>query len=346
LISLLCQYSKGTVEEFAKVSYVFKNSDAAEHIIRIATGIDSQILGDYEIVGQLKDAFNLAKEAGTVNAYLERLFNVALHASKETKNHTSISSGTTTVSYAAIQYIKHHYSKKGPQQILVYGLGDIGQSTARSCAEYLHAHQITVVNRTDSVAKNLATEVPVQAAEHSKLTDLVRLSDIVIVATGASDPTVTSTMIPEEKQQLIIDLSIPRNADPQINEKKNIKIIDVDVLSKKTKKTLEERKKQIPLVEEIIQKHKSEFYEWLMFRRSTPAINSLKKSLEIIQQDAISLHSKKYQDVNAEFIEDVTSQMINKIVSKFAMHLKSENTQANQSIKVMKDVFNLETTEN
>src|SRR5210317_2078897 len=72
LISLLCEYSKGTVEEFARVSYVYKNSDAAEHVIRIATGIESQILGDYEIVGQLKDAFNLAKEAKTVNAYLER----------------------------------------------------------------------------------------------------------------------------------------------------------------------------------------------------------------------------------------------------------------------------------
>ena len=153
-------------------------------------------------------------------------------------------------------------------------------------------------------------------------------------------------MISEGKKKLIIDLSIPRNADPEINDKKNIKAIDVDVLSKKTKKTLEERKKQIPQVEKIIKKYKSEFYEWLMFRRSTPAINSLKKSLEVIQQDAISAHSKKLQDdKNAELIEDVTSQMINKIVSKFAMHLKSENTQANQSIKVMKDVFNLEPTE-
>ena len=345
LISLLCEYSKGTVEEFAKVSYVYKNSDAAEHVIRIATGIESQILGDYEIVGQLKDAFAMAKEAGTVNAYLERLFNVALHASKETKNKTSISSGTTTVSYAAIQYIKDHYSKKHPQNILVYGLGDIGQSTAKSCAEYLKAHQITVINRTGSVAKKLANEVSVEAAEHHDLSDHIKLSDIVIVATGASNPTVTSDMIPEEKTQLIIDLSIPRNAAPEINDRENVKVIDVDVLSKKTKKTLEERKKQIPLVEEIIQKYKSEFYEWLMFRRSTPAINSLKKSLELIQQDAISSHSKKHQDMNAELIEDVTSQMINKIVSKFAMHLKSENTQANQSIKVMKDVFNLEPTE-
>ncbi len=345
LISLLCEYSKGTVEEFAKVSYVFKNSDAAEHVIRIATGIESQILGDYEIVGQLKDAFAMAKEAGTVNAYLERLFNVALHASKETKNRTSISSGTTTVSYAAIQYIKDNYSKKRPQKILVYGLGDIGQNTARSCAKYLKAHQITVINRTASVAKELASEVSVEVAEHRELSNQVRLSDIVIVATGASSPTVTSDMISDEKNQLIIDLSIPRNADPEINQKENITIIDVDVLSKKTQETLEERKKQIPLVEEIIQKYKSEFYEWLMFRRSTPAINSLKKSLELIQKDAITAHSKKHQDVNAELIEDVTSQMINKIVSKFAMHLKSDNTQANQSIKVMKDVFNLEPTD-
>ena len=346
LISLLCKYSKGTVEEFAKVSYVYKNSDAAEHVIRIATGIESQILGDYEIVGQLKDAFYLAKEADTVNAYLERLFNVALHASKETKNRTTISSGTTTVSYAAIQYIKDHYSKKDPKKILVYGLGDIGQSTARSCAKYLKAHEITVVNRTESVAKNLASEIGVEMAEHTNVGQHVKNSDIVIVATGASIPTVTPEMISGTKKQLIIDLSIPRNADPQINKIEGTEMIDVDVLSKKTKETLEERKKQIPLVEEIIDKYKSEFYEWLNFRRSTPAINSLKKSLEVIQQDAIYSHSKKHQVVNAELVEDVTSQMINKIVSKFAMHLKAENTQANQSIKVMKDVFNLEPTEN
>lgn len=346
LISLLCKYSKGTVEEFAKVSYVYKNSDAAEHVIRIATGIESQILGDYEIVGQLKDAFNLAKEADTVNAYLERLFNVALHASKETKNRTSISSGTTTVSYAAIQYIKDHYSKKDPQKILVYGLGDIGQSTARSCSKYLNSHDITIMNRTESVAEVLASEIQVKMAVHMDLVKQVKESDIVIVATGASNPTVTPDMVSDEKNQLIIDLSIPRNADPEIIKKENINIIDVDILSKKTKETLIERKKQIPLVEEIIDKYKSEFYEWLNFRRSTPAINSLKKSLEIIQQDAISLHSKKHEDVNTELVDDITSQMINKIVSKFAMHLKSENTQANQSIKVMKDVFNLEPTEN
>jgi len=345
LISLLCKYSEGTVEEFAKVSYVYKNSEAAEHVIRIATGIESQIVGDYEIVGQLKDAFNRAKKADTVNAYLERLFNVALHASKETKNNTSISSGTTTVSYAAIQYIKDHYSKKNPQNILIYGLGDIGQNTARSCSEYLKAHRIKVINRTNSVAIDLAEQIKVEAVLHKELKTEIQQSDILIVATGASSPTVSVNDINLNKKQLFIDLSVPKNVDSSIHNLENKEIVDVDMLSKKTEKTLEDRMKQIPLVEEIIQKYKAEFYEWLNFRRSTPAINSFKKSLEIIQHDAISSHLKKNTDMNSDHVEDVTSQMINKIVSKFAMHLKSENTMTNQSIKVMKDVFNLETTE-
>lgn len=345
LISLLCKYSEGTVEEFAKVSYVYKNSEAAEHVIRIATGIESQIVGDYEIVGQLKDAFNRAKKAGTLNAYLERLFNVALHASKETKNNTTISSGTTTVSYAAIQYIKDHYSKKSPQNILVYGLGDIGQNTARSCSEYLNAHRIKIMNRTNSVAEEMAEQINVVAAQHKELKSEIQQCDILIVATGASSPTISVNDVNLNKKQLFIDLSVPKNVDSSIHNLENKEIVDVDMLSKKTEKTLEDRMKQIPLVEEIIQKYKAEFYEWLNFRRSTPAINSFKKSLEIIQQDAISSHSKKYTDMNSDHIEDVTTQMINKIVSKFAMHLKSENTMTNQSIKVMKDVFNLETTE-
>lgn len=345
LISLLCKYSEGTVEDFAKVSYVYKNSDAAEHVIRIATGIESQIVGDYEIVGQLKDAFNRAKKAKTVNAYLERLFNVALHASKETKNNTSISSGTTTVSYAAIQYIKDHYSKKRPQNILIYGLGDIGQNTARSCSEYLNAHNIRITNRTNAVAEHVASEIKAVAIPHDLLESEIQNSDILIVATGASVPTVLAKNVDPGKKQLFIDLSVPKNVDSNIQHIENKEIIDVDMLSEKTEKTLENRKQQIPLVEEIIQKYKAEFYEWLNFRRSTPAINSLKKSLEIIQQDAISSHSKKYADVNPDYVDEVTSQMISKIVSKFAMHLKSENTSPNQSIKVMKDVFNLETTE-
>lgn len=346
LISLLCKYSNGTVEEFAKVSYVYKNREAAEHIIKIATGIDSQILGDYEIVGQLKDAFQLSRDAGKVNAYIERLFNVALQASKEVKNKTTLSSGTTTVSYAAIQYIKDNYKDLDNKNILVYGVGDIGDKTAKSCSAYLNMCNVTVINRTDSKSFKLASEIGVNAEIHDNLITEIQKADFIIVATGASQPIIKFDYFEDNKEQLIIDMSIPKNVETKINQLNNKTIIDVDVLSVKTKETLENRKQQIPLAEKIIQKYKLEFFEWLHFRKSTPAINSFKKSLEIIQQEAINNHSKKYEDINSEFIEDVTSQMVNKIVSKFAMHLKSENSQASESIKVMKEVFNVDVAEN
>lgn len=341
LISLLCKYSKGTVEEFAKVSYVYKNSDASEHIIKIATGLDSQILGDYEIVNQLKNAFNQSKNFGTLNAYLERLFNVALQASKEIKNKTSLSSGTTTVSYAAIQYIKDNIPNYSSKKILIYGLGEIGLSTVKSCVTYLNKCEIYVINKTDSKAISLANKIAVNAIQHNELKNIIKKFDIIIVATGASQATVLKNYF-DNKQQLIIDMSIPRNVDSEVASIPGKTVIDVDILSKKTKETLEVRKKQIPLAQEIVKKHKDNFYEWLDFRRSTPAINALKKSLETIQKDTIFLHAKKHQDFNIYHAEEVTSLIVNKIVSKFAMHLKDENTQVNQSIGIVNQIFKME----
>jgi len=341
-ISLLCKYSKGSIDEFAKVSYVYKNNEAIEHFINIATGIDSQILGDYEIVGQLKDSFQHAKRLGTVNNYLERLYNIALQASKEVKNKTSLSSGTTTVSYAAIQYIKDHYSDFNNLNILIYGLGKIGSSTAKSCTKYLKNSNITIINRTDTVAFNLAKEIAVQPKKHRELDQELIKADVIIVATGSSNTTIQSSQFQNKKEQLIIDLSIPRNVALEVNQLYHKTLIDVDRLSQKTKSTIENRKKQIPMVEKIIKKHKKEFLDWLHFRKNTPAINSLKKSLENIQKDAIFLHSKKHHDFNPEQTEEVTSVIINKIVSKFAMHLKDNNQQVNQSIQMMKQVFKVD----
>ena len=341
-ISLLCKYSKGSIDEFAKVSYVYKNNEAIEHFINIATGIDSQILGDYEIVGQLKDSFQRAKRLGTVNNYLERLYNIALQASKEVKNKTSLSSGTTTVSYAAIQYIKDHYSDYNNLNILIYGLGKIGFSTAKSCTKYLKNSNIAIINRTDTVTFNLAKEIDVQPKRHIDLDQELIKADVIVVATGSSNTTIQSLQFQNKKEQLIVDLSIPRNVAIEVNQLYNKTLIDVDRLSKKTKSTIDNRKQQIPMVEKIIKKHKKEFLDWLHFRKNIPAINSLKKSLENIQKEAIFLHSKKHHDFNPEQTEEVTSVIINKIVSKFAAHLKDNNQQVNQSIQMMRQIFKVD----
>jgi len=339
LISLLCEFSHGTVDEFAKVSYVYKNSDAVAHFIKIATGLDSQILGDYEIVGQVKDAFQQAKNAGTINAYMERLYNVALQASKEVKNTTSLSSGTTSVSYAAIQYIKDSVKDLENKNILVYGLGSIGESTVKSAIEYLKTNQVSVVNRTNEKAVKLEKEIAVKAVLHDNLQTDLDYSDVIIVATDAGKSILNAKHFTTDKKQIIIDLSIPANVDTNINDLNNKKVINVDVISAKTKETFENRKEQIPVVEQIIEKYKNEFYEWLIFRKSTPAINALKKSLETLQKDTIKIHSKKHQNSNVEYVEEATSFLVNKIVAKFAQHLREDEVQANKSIQVMKRVF-------
>ncbi len=339
LIALLCKYANGSVDEFAKVSFVYKNSEAVEHFISVATGLDSQILGDYEIVGQLKAAFDLAKNANTVNAFLERLYNTALQASKEVKNKTKLSTGTTTVSYATVQYIKERSEKYPNPKILVFGLGDIGESTVKGLSRHLKFAEITVINRSEEKALILENKLAVRAAKMADLKNEIRKSDILIVATDSDQPTVTADMFDERTPQLIIDLSVPSNVSGEVKNMSNKKLLDVDMLSAKTKSTLENRKLQIPKVKKIIEEYKNEFYDWVIFRKSTPALSTLKHSLETIKNDAIAINSKKNDHLQPQEIEEITSLMINKIVSKFATYLKDENSKAEMSIEVIEQVF-------
>lgn len=344
LIKLLCKYSNGTVDEFIKVSNVNKGTKAINHLFRLATGLDSQILGDYEIVGQLKKSFKQAKNFGTTNAYLERLMNLVLQASKKVKNKTKLSSGTTSVSYAAVQYIIKNVSNHSSKNILVFGLGKMGKHTCKNLAQYTQNKKVSLINRTQSKAVDFAVDNDnIRVADYDNLANEISNTDILIVSTGANAPTVTKEMIPPNKDLLILDLSMPKNVAEDVTLLKNISLINVDELSKITDETLAVRESEIPKAELIIDIYKDEFLEWLNHRRFTPAINALKKSLEIIQENEIDFHKKKIQNFNEEQAKIITSHFIQKITTQFVKHLKDENTTAVQSIEVMQKVFPLNT---
>lgn len=346
LISLLIKYSKGTVEEFINVSNVYKNNDAITHLFDIATGLDSQILGDYEIVGQLRESFKLAKKIGTTNAYLERLMNLVLQASKDVKNNTKLSSGTTSVSYAAIQYIVENVENYNNKKILIYGLGEIGKNTCKNVLEYTSNKNVTLVNRTLEKAIDFElTHKDVTVADFSNLTNEIHNTDILIVSTGSSTHTVTSENLKEGNELLIIDLSMPENVDIDVKKMNGVSLINVDELSKITDKTIETRKAQIPLAEKIIKKYRDEFNDWISHRKYVPAVNALKESLMAIQQDEINFYSKKNKDFNVEDAEFVTNRMIQKITTQFVKHLKDQETSVDQSISVISKIFNTEITE-
>jgi glutamyl-tRNA reductase len=346
LISLLVKYSNGSVEDFINVSNVYKNKDAVKHLFNIGTGLDSQILGDYEIVSQLKESFKLAKKIRTTNAYLERLMNLVLQASKDVKNHTKLSSGTTSVAYAAIQYIIENIENHADKKILIYGLGEIGKTTCKNVLNYTSNKHITIVNRTLNTAIGFVELYPeVNVGKLANLTEQIHNSDILIVATGSSVPTITKEHLKEGQKLLILDLSMPENVDVSVSEIPDITLINVDELSKITDKTIETRKSEIPAAEKIIDKYKAEFNDWISHRKYVPAVNALKESLQMIQKDEINFHTKKIKDFNIEHAEFVTNRIIQKITTKFVKHLKDEETAVDQSIDVMSKIFNLEKTE-
>ena len=340
LIELLCEFSEGTIEEFAKISNVYKNQEAIHQLFRIGTGLESQILGDYEIVGQLKQAFKLAKSLKTTNAFTERLINSVLQASKRVKNETKLSSGTTSVSYAAVQYIIENLPDYNSKNILVFGLGKMGKHTCKNLAEYTQNKSVCLINRTEEKATEFVKEhVSIRKAVIENLSKEIEKADVLIVSTGADKPTITKQHIRKNKELLILDLSMPENVAKEVTDFNGVSIVNIDELSKITDETLAVRLQEVPFAEAIIETHKTEFKEWLNHRRFTPAIAALKKSLENIKDDEISFHKKKITDFDESQAEILTSRFIQKITTQFVKHLKDEETSVSQSLQVINKVF-------
>jgi len=340
LIELLCEFSEGTIEEFAKVSNVYKSQEAIEQLFRIGTGLESQILGDYEIVGQLRQSFKMAKSENTTNAYLERLMNSVLQASKRVKNETKLSSGTTSVSYAAIQYIIKNLPNYDTKNILVFGLGKMGKHTCKNLAEYTQNKQVCLINRTEEKATEFVKEnTSIRKALIENLSEEIDKADVLIVSTGADKPTITKEHISKNRELLILDLSMPANVAKDVADFKDVAIVNVDELSKITDETLTNRQKEVPFAEAIIETHKAEFNEWLNNRRFTPAIAALKKSLENITSDEINFQKKKITNFDENQAEILTSRFIQKITTQFVKHLKDEHTSVSESLQVISKVF-------
>jgi len=342
LIRLMSEFwEEGSVEEFAKYSYVIKSKAAIDHLFRMATGLDSQILGDYEIVGQLKNAFKMSKTAGTINTFMDRLFSNVFQASKRVKNETTLSSGTTSVSYAATQYLTSHFTDLENESILVYGIGEIGQHTVQNLFTYTTCKNILVVNRT-AISLDKPELKQAKVYPHNQLSQAIAQASVLVVATGAPKPTITESDIPLNHTIAILDLSVPNNVDSALANNANVTLVGIDVLSKITEETIENRKAQVPLAEKIIEHSTEEFINWLDIRKFTPAINSLKERLEFLRVNEIGLQKVNGDGFTQEQVDKITTRMVHKITTQFAKHLRANIGGANKSIDLMYKVFDID----
>ena len=342
LIQLLCENTRGTVEEFQKVAYVFKNKDAISHMFRVGSGLDSQILGDFEIISQLKTSAKLSRKFGLLNHFSERLVNAVIQASKRIKTETNISSGATSVSFASVQYILNTIEDVSNKNILLFGTGKIGRNTCENLVKHTKNEHITLINRTKDKAEQIAGKFNLLVKDYANLQEEITSSDILIVATGAQRPTIDKHIIQSNKPLLILDLSIPKNVDANVEELEHVSLIHLDYLSKITDQTLEARKAHIPSAEAIIEEIKGEFNGWLETRKFAPTIKALKHKLSDFATAELDSQRKKINDFNEEQAELISKNIIQKITNHFAHHLKDDNISTDESLELIKKVFQLE----
>ena len=280
LARFCCQHCEATTASFLEMAYIRNGVKAVEHLFEVAAGLDSQILGDYEIIGQIKTAVKISKENGFINAYLERMINGVLQASKEIKTSTGLSGGTVSVSFAAIQCIRNYAEKVSNKNFLLIGTGKIGRSTSKNLVDYLGAKNITLMNRTEQKAAELATELGIRFASTENIREEVRKADIILTATNSEQPVILSSFLENSGEKLIIDLSVPYNVEPSAAAIDGITLVNVDGLSKLKDETLHKREEEIPAALAIIRKHVNEFLEWHDMRRHVPVLKEVKSKLE------------------------------------------------------------------
>ena len=342
LITLLCGNTTGTIQDLEPVAYIYKDVDAMEHIFRVGAGLDSQILGDFEIISQLKSSAIISKKYQLLSPFQERLVNSVIQASKRIKNETELSTGATSVSFASVQYILNTIDDVANKNILLFGTGKIGRNTCENLLKHTKNEHITLINRTRERAEKLAGKFKVLVKDYSQLQEEIEKADILIVATSAQHPTIDKQIIQNKKELLILDLSIPKNVDENVRSLPNVSLTHLDELSNITDETLEKRKEFIPVAEAIIEDIKSEFLEWLEHRKFAPTIKALKEKLNVFAEAEIETQRKKLKNFNKPQADLLSAQIVQKITNHFAHHLKEENNSIDTSLELIQKIFQLD----
>lgn len=284
LIALLCKETSGSPDLFREMAYIHTSERAMEHLFDVSAGLDSQILGDYEIVGQMKHAVQFAHSYGTIGTFSDRLINYAVKSSKDIKNKTKLSGGTISVSFAAIQFLKWHCKDFSDKKILLVGAGKIATSTARNLKDYLGIPNLTIINRTLEKAENVARDLGYKAAPLTDLANCIKEADIIITATNISRPIIDKQSLEGCTHKILIDLSIPYNIDNNTKEIPGTILVNVDELSKIGEMTFSNRKNEIPAAKAIIREYLDEFAEWYRMRKNVPVLKVAKQVMLDIQK--------------------------------------------------------------
>jgi glutamyl-tRNA reductase len=297
-----------TGEDFNKYFYTYTGKEAVEQFFRVVSGLDSQIIGDYEIVCQVKAALDEARKHNLVGTITDRVSNFAFQASKKVKAHTNLSSGKYSVSYAAAELMFHEHETKPIENILLVGTGEFGSTVARNLRHYFPKVKLSLTNRTRKKAEMLADQVKATVIPFSSFRGELEKFDAIITTVGLETYLVHAKDVKGGHRQLFLDLSVPQAIHPDVKSLPGVKLYSVDEISAFHNELLKQRKLEIPRAEKIVDLFIDRLMEWHEVYNHRHIILGYKEKIQNLVRPQQAGYHKKVEQTFSGIIQQIKTQ--------------------------------------
>ena len=329
------------------VSTKMGSSDVSRHLFRLISGLESMIIGEFQIVDQLKDAFYFAKENNVLGPILERMFQKSFETGKYVRSNTDIGKGAVSVSYAAVEMISTKYQLEDTK-ILCVGAGETSQLLVKNLLKK-DVKEIIITNRTEAKGKRFAETYDLETLPFKKMLSEINKVDVIVFSTSSDQPLISKEDIKKSydskknKNTLFIDLSVPRNIDENISSIGSIELINIDNLKDIVNKNYNKRKAEIDKSQKIIDSFLLEFDEWANSRQLRPSILSIKKKIKILIENNMNI-KPSIEKTNDENINIKINRVYNKLSDHLVKKIRvaSNNGRDKKALEVIKKIFNEE----
>jgi glutamyl-tRNA reductase len=341
----------GSLEEHV---YAYEGRDAIRHLFRVAASLDSMVVGEPQILGQLKDHYDFARQAGTVGTILHRLFHHSFTVAKRVRTETGIASRVVSVSSVAVDLAKRIFDRFDDKTVMLIGAGKIGDLMAR----HLQSHgvqSLMITNRTFGRAVELAAKIHGSPIQFEDFPRYLKMADLVLGCTGSPeilvDATTVDRVLRERKQKAMffIDLGDRRNFDPQINDIDNAYLYNIDDLKEVAEEHLQERSNEAEKAESIVHEEVLSFTRWISSLDQVPTITALRQRFDEIRRKemerSLTGALKDLSPQQKEALEDMTNAMINKMlhgpISRLKRNSQSDDEEGTSYVDALKKLFDL-----
>lgn len=345
IIQLIASFKAFASDQLTSFFNFYDNEDAAKHLFSVSLGLESQVLGDIQISNQVKRAYQQSADLNLAGPHLHRLMHTIFYANKRVVQETRLQDGTASVASVAVDLIKGFVRNIEHPRIALVGLGEIGQNVLENLNS--EEAEITLVNRTKSKADKLADGKNIAVCDYSELSRTINENDVIISAVSTPSPIISASDFSSEVvHKLLIDLSVPRSMDHDLENVPGLSLYNVDQLTEKTLKARKRREKAIPDARKIIEEELSGFSAWKSEMGVSPTIQRLKNTLDQIRKEELARH-KKLSEKEMELLEVVTKSMIQKVIKLPVLQLKAacKRGEAETLVGVLNDLFNLESAD-